>query len=187
MFFAKDSPDINFVIISPEPNIGRLKGTVRSIKNNYREDAKIICSVEKGIKKPQIEEMREVCPSFRGGQTVTSLINNGMKHAPSGWNMLVVEGAWVPKNIQYKYSKWISSPKDVLFPIVINFDRQGMPARILSTFGECTLNGILLNKDFFFEIGNLSENPLKISREFWAMEAADKGANFKAILGIKIC
>jgi hypothetical protein len=184
---SKETVDINFVIISPEPNIGRLKGTVRSIFNNYRSDAKIICSVNKTIKKPQIDEMCDVCPTFRGGQTITSLINNGMKRAHKGWNMIVVEGAWVPKNIQNKYLRWMSDSKDVLFPIVMNLDRQGIPMRILSTFSECTLNGVLLDKDFFLEVGNLSENPLKISREFWAMEAADKGARFKAILGIKIC
>jgi hypothetical protein len=49
------------------------------------------------------------------------------------------------------------------------------------------LNGICINKIFFKEIGKLSENPLEISRKFWALEAKEKNANFKTILGIKIC
>lgn len=178
---------INFIILSPEPNIGRLKGTIRSIKNNYDPDAKIICSVEKGIKKEEIEEYKSICPTFRSGNTITSLINNGIKNAYEGWNLFVVEGAWIPRNIKNRYLTWIKDEKDILFPIVINYDREGNPVKIFSTFSECTLNGILVYKKFFIEIGKLSENPLKISREFWSFDALEKGAKFKAILGIKIC
>lgn len=179
--------DINFIVLSPEPNIGRLKGTVRSIKNNYKEDANIVCSVEQSIKKEQLDEMKEVCPSFRGGETITSLMNNGMKHAHGGWNMFIVEGAWLPRNIWKRYSTWIRSSKDILFPIIMQYDKTGAPSKVLASFDECTLNGILVDRDFFLEVGKLSDNPLKISREFWALEATDKGAQFKAILGIKIC
>jgi hypothetical protein len=179
--------DINFVILSPDPNIGRLKGTVRSIKNNYKEDANIVCSVRKDIKKPQLDEMNDVCSTLRGGETVTSLINNGMKNSESGWTMMIMEGAWLPRNIQYRYSVWIEKETDVLFPIVVNYDKEGMPTKIYNTFADCTLNGMMIDRDFFLKVGKLSENPLKISREFWAMGAAELGAVFKAILGIKIC
>jgi hypothetical protein len=178
---------INFIIISPEPNIGRLKGTVRSIKNNYNETSNIICSVEKSIKKNQLDEYKEVCPSFKSGQTITSLINNGIKNANNGWNMLIMEGSWLPKNIEQRYKRWVKREKDILFPIVVNYDREGNITKILNNFSESTLNGILINKKFFLEVGNLSENPLKISREFWSYDAIEKGAQFKAILGIKIC
>jgi hypothetical protein len=178
---------INFVILSPEPNIGRLKGTVRSIKNNYSSDANIICCVEKSLKNEQLDELKQICPVYKGGNTITSLINNGIKNSSKGWVMLVMEGAWVPRNIQYRYSKWISDSKDILFPIVINYDREGIPVKIMNTFDECTLNGILIDRDFFLKIGKLSENPLKISREFWSFDAIEKGARFKSILGIKIC
>jgi hypothetical protein len=187
MFKGNREIDINFVVLSPEPNIGRLKGTLRSIKNNYREDASIICSVNKEIKKPQIEEMNLVCPTIRGGDTMTSLINKGIKNSKPGWTMLIMEGAWLPKNVQYRYSMWINSEADILFPIVTSYNKEGVPVKIYNTFSECTLNGILLDRDFFLKVGKLSENPLKISREFWSMEAAEKGAVFKAILGIKIC
>lgn len=179
--------EISFVILSPDPNIGRLKGTVRSIKNNYKEDASIVCSVTKEVKKPQLDEMNEVCPTSKGGNTVTSLINNGIKNSRSGWTLLIMEGAYLPRNVQYRYSRWIKEKTDVLFPIVTSYDKEGIPTKIYSTFPECTLNGIMIDRDFFLKVGKLSENPLKISREFWAMEATEKGAVFKAILGIKIC
>lgn len=182
-----DDPNINFIILSPDPNIGRLKGTVRSIKNNYKQDANIICSVAKTVKKSEIEEMKEVCPTFKGGDTITSLINNGMKNSSDGWAFLIFEGAWLPKNIKSRYFKWIKSEKDILFPIVVSYGRDGKIIKVLANFPECTLNGILLKKEFFKEIGKLSENPLQISKEFWAIDALEKGAEFKAILGVKIC
>lgn len=187
MFRGKREIDINFVVLSPDPNIGRLKGTIRSIKNNYREDANVICSVRKDIKKPQLDEMNSVCPAFRGGETITSLINNGFKNSKPGWTMLIMEGAWLPRNVQYRYSAWMESETDVLFPLMMGYDKEGMPTKIYNTFAECTLNGLMVDRDFFMKVGKLSENPLRISREFWSVTAAEKGAIFKAILGIKIC
>lgn len=182
-----DEKEINFIILSPEPNIGRLKGTVRSIKNNYKQDAKIICSVVKTIKKPQIEEMNEVCPTYKAGNTVTSILNSGIKNANDGWNMLIMEGSWLPRNIKVRYFRWLNSDSDILFPIVVNYNKEGKPIRIFSNFSDCTLNGVLFNKEFALKVGKFSENPLEVSRYFWSMEAKEKGANFKAILGIKIC
>jgi hypothetical protein len=183
--FAKNL-DINFVIVSPDPNIGRLIGTVRSIKNNYKEDASIICLVEKKIKKQNIDEMKSICPTFKGEQTITSLMNKGMQKSKDGWVMFIIEGAFLPKKIEYRYSAWIENEKDILFPIVVNYDRDGNPKKIFNTFSECTLNGIMINKKFFLDVGNFSENPLKISKEFWSYEAVSKGAKFKALLGVKI-
>jgi hypothetical protein len=187
MYRGKREIDINFVILSPDPNIGRLRGTVRSIKNNYKADADIVCSVRRDIKKPQLDEMNEVCDAFRGGETITSLINNGIKNSKSGWTMLIMEGALLPRSVQYRYSSWMEKNTDILFPIVMSYDREGIPTKIYNTFAECTLNGIMMDRDFFLKVGKLSENPLTISREFWSFDAADKGATFKAILGIKIC
>jgi hypothetical protein len=63
----------------------------------------------------------------------------------------------------------------------------GYPIKIYNTFYNCTLNGVCINKSFFKQIGKLSENPLETSRKFWALDAKEKGAEFKSILGIKIC
>lgn len=178
---------ITFVVLSPDHNIGRLKGSIRSIKNNYDENADIICVVEKCVKKSEVEEMSQECPVFKGGETITSLMNAGVKHAKKEWCMFLMEGAWLPKNIESRYFKWISSERDVLFPIVVNYDIQGQPIKILSEFSESTLNGMLIHKNFFEEVGKFTDNPIKISKEFWGIDASLKGASFKAILGVKIC
>lgn len=131
--------------------------------------------------------MNSLCKTHRGGSTVTSLINKGMHHAFEGWNMLVVEGAWVPRNVDKRFGLWAKSERDILFPVSMSHDREGNPQKIISNFAECSLNGILMTKSFFMEVGNLSENPLDVSRRFWAMDAVDKGGVFKGILGIRIC
>lgn len=178
---------IGFVIISPEPNIARLKDTARSIKTNFGEECEIVCSVSKGIKKDQLDEFKTVCHSFRGGETVMSLINHGLKRSGGdGWRILVMEGARVPNSLLRRYCRWIQSEKDVLYPIVMNQDIEGRPLSVLTDFDESTLNGTMLHTSLFAEVGEFSDNPIGVSKKFWGMDAEDKGAKFKAILGVKV-
>lgn len=177
---------LSFVILSAEPNIARLRDTVRSIKNNF-PSVPTVCAVEKGIKKPQMDEMKEVCPTIKGGDTVTSLINKGMEAVRGeGWRLFVMEGARVPSSIVSRYSRWIKGHRDVLFPIVVNHDREGRPMKILSSFEECTLNGMLIHSRLFGEVGPFSENPIGVSKSFWAFDAHARGAVFKAVLGVTV-
>jgi hypothetical protein len=178
---------LGFVIISCEPNIFRLKDTVRSIRNNFSDTASILCSTPKSCGKNQIEEMSEVCPSFRGGETIMSLINNGVrKMGGKGWRVLVMEGARLPRGMEGRYHRWIEDDRDVLYPIVFSHDREGRPCSVLTDFGESTLNGLMFHTSLFKETGAFSDNPIIISKNFWGMDAKEKGARFKAILGVKI-
>lgn len=179
--------EINFIIISPEPNIGRLKGTIRSIRNNYGEDAKIVCCVEKSISKDSLKEMKEVCETHRGGSTVTSLINKGMEKSADGWSMIVTEGSHIPKGLEKTYGSWARSDKDVLYGVCMTHGRDGSPAELSTNFLDCSLNGITMRREFFLEVGKFSDNPMGVSRCFWAMEALEKGAVFKGVLGARIC
>lgn len=179
--------EINFVIISPEPNIGRLKGTVRSIRNNYGEDAKVVCCVEKGISKDSLKEMKEVCDTHRGGSTVTSLMNKGMEKTPNGWSLILTEGSWVPKNLKRIYESWAKSDKDVLYGVGMSHGRDGSPAELTTSFLDCSLNGIMMKREFFLEVGKFSDNPMGVSRCFWALAAIERGAVFKGVLGARIC
>lgn len=178
---------LGFVILSPEPNIARLRDTVRSVRNSFGDGTALACCVGSNIKKPQLDEMCEVCPSFRGGNTVTSLINQGFERIDGdGWRVFVMEGARVPRSLTSRYSRWIRSDRDVLFPIVVSHDREGNPSTILSSFEDGTLNGMLIHSRLFREVGKFSDNPLAVSKAFWAIDASAKGAVFKAILGVKI-
>ncbi len=178
--------NFGFIILSPEHNIGGLKNTLRSIKNYY-VDSNVVSIVQKEIKKDQIKEIKELCDVHKGGSTITSLINKGFEKTKSEWNILIIEGARACKNLHRKYCSFIKSDYDIIFPLIVEYDMKGYPSRINDKFYNCTLNGICINKNFFNSVGSLSDNPLEISRRFWSLEALDKKANFKAILGVRIC
>jgi hypothetical protein len=178
--------DLSFVVISPDGNIGGLKNTIRSIRMDYEKEP-IVCCVNKSIKSSPYKEIKSVCEAYKGGDTITSLINKGFEKCPTEWAILLIEGSRICKNLKNKYSKWITDDKDIIYPLIVDYNINGYPSKINDCFYNCTLNGICINKNFFKSIGNLSENPLEISRFFWSMDAKEKGAKFKCILGIKIC
>lgn len=178
--------NFGFIILCPDPNIGGLKNTLRSINNTYPESS-VISIVAKDITKEQISEMKEICEVHKGGKTITSLINKGFEKTKCDWSILIIGGARICKNINKKYSFFIESERDVLYPLIIDYDMSGYPINIHNRFENCTLNGMCINKNFFKNVGKLTDNPLEISRKFWALEAKLKDANFKSILGIRIC
>jgi len=178
--------NLGFIILSLDGNIGGLKNTIRSIKNEYPNEP-IICSANKSIKPDPYKEMKLICTTYKSGNTITSLINKGFEKSTTEWSVLVMEGSRICKNLVKKYSMWINSEKDIVYPLIIEYNMNGYPCKINNSFYNCTLNGLCINKNFFKSVGNLSDNPLETSRIFWAIDAKEKGANFKSILGIKIC
>jgi hypothetical protein len=178
--------NLGFIILSTDSNIGGLKNTIRSIQNTV-DDYSVISIVNKSIKSDQMKEMQQYCDVYKGGNTITSLINKGFEKTKEEWNVVLMEGARVCKNLKLKYFKWITNEKNIIYPLIVDYNLNGYPNKIHNTFYNCTLNGICINKYFFKEIGKLSENPLEISRTFWAMQAKQKGAEFKCVLGVKIC
>lgn len=183
--FNKKELSFGFIILSAEHNIGRIQGTVRSIRNHYR-NVPIICATDAGCAAAELKEIKEVCPTYRGKNTITSLLNTGLKKGHKEWNIVVTEGTWVRRGIDMRYATWVEDEKDVLFSIVVDYNRDMMPVKIYSTFEECSLNGLCIHQKFFKEVGDFSENPLEVSRKLWQLDAIDKGGRFKAILGAKL-
>ena len=175
----------NFIIIATEGNIGLIKSTIRSIKINYK-DFSYICVVPKSIHDDSFEEIKAICPCYKGKDTVTSLLNAGLTKGGKEWNMFVMEGAWVKNGLDRKYSLYLESDNDIFFPIVANFDK-GKNVKVFSTFDECTLNGLTIHQKMFKKNGKFADAPLEISKLMWGIDAIVNGAKFKAILGAKIC
>jgi len=175
-----------FVILSPEANYGRILTTVRSIRANYG-GVPVVCSVVKETTAKELEEIGKICDVYRGKSHFTSLINTGIKNGHKGWNVLVTEGAVVPKGVLMKYGRFVEDEKDILFAIMPDYNPQGKPVRLNNTFYDCSLNGILVHQRTFKDVGNMTDNPMEISRVLWATDAIRKGYRFKAVLGIKIC
>ncbi len=146
-----------------------------------------VCITSKDATAADIKEMKKVCPTFKGKDTITSLINAGMKKGHKAWNFFIMEGAFMRRGLLNRFSLFMEDEKDILFPIVMDHDIQGKPIKLYTNFYDCSINGILIHQKMFKKVGDLSENPLEISRLWWTMDAIDKGAKFKAVLGTKIC
>ena len=174
-----------FIVLSPEHNIGLLQSTMMSINREYIK-ADVLCVVGDDTKEKDIENMSKFCPVFKGGKTITSLINTGLKNGWPEWNVMVFAGTQIKRNLTNKIFLFAESDKDVLFPIIIDYDRRGVPIHIYTEFSEATLNGLTIHKNTFKSVGKFSENPIKISKQFWGYDAVEHGCKFKAVLGAKV-
>lgn len=171
--------DLNFgfIILCSDRAVNLLQSTANSIKNRY-PGIPFICAADDTANAQSFKEMKVICPTYKGKKTFSSLINVGMKHAPADWNLLVCAGACVRSGLDKKFSYFIESEKDILFPIA-----QNKPY-----FVDGTLNGIFIHKKTFQEIGNWSEEgEFSEIKTLWALKAADCGCKFKAIAHSKIC
>lgn len=178
--------DFGFVILSPDHNFGLIRSTIGGLRNHYA-DKHITVAVSNTATKEDIDEIKTICPNVhKGKHTVTSLINVGVKKGFKGWNILLMEGSLIRRNIHRKLMDRIVTEKDILFPIVADYDYMGKPTKIYANIVDSTLNGFTIHQKTFKEIGDFSDNPMEISRLFWALGAVDKGCTFKAILGAKI-
>jgi hypothetical protein len=176
--------DLNFgfVIIAPEHNIGNIMCTVRTIKNNY-QGIQHICVVGNNTSTDEIKELNGVCLTIKGKNTITSLINCGIKKGCKEWNVIVMEGTPVKKGIDKKYSLFVENEKDVLFPIIMDYNRDGMPSKIRSSFEEASLNGMMIHQKTFKTVGDFVDAPIPTSKFMWALGAAEIGCKFKGVLG----
>lgn len=169
--------DFGFVILCPEHAVNLVRITANSIKLRY-PDWRYICVVDSSATPEDMKDLREICPAYKGKETFSSLINAGMKHAPSEWNFIVMAGTTVRDRMNYKFSYFIDSEKDILFPI----------ADGKYTFVDGTINGLLINKKTYKEVGDMVDTgPLEVCKLMWALTAIEKGCKFKAIAGTKLC
>lgn len=166
-----------FVILCPEHAIALLKATAKSIRSLY-EGFPFICVTDSSANEADMAEMKTICPTYKAKDTITSLINTGMKFAPSDWNFLICAGTTLRQNLHTRYSFFIESEKDILFPIA---DKK-------TDFVDGTLNGLFINKKTWNEVGEMaSVGPLEVVKLMWALEAVEKGVKFKALANMKLC
>lgn len=165
------------MIISQDNSLSLLKTTVNSIKSRY-EDQQYICVASGNATTDDVAAMKQICPTYKGKSTITSLINVGLRHAPTDWAFIIFAGSMIPQKLNDKFSFFINSEKDILFPVV-----QGK-----TNFIDGTWNGLLLNKKTFREVGEFDDSGelFQVKCE-WAAKALENGCKFKGIIGIKVC
>lgn len=175
--YQHKSIKVGFIILAPDGNTGHVRTTVNSIRYNY-PSAPHVAVVPEHVSESVTKDIGKLCPCYKGGTTITSLFNAGINASPCDeWNFIVIAGSWIRPLLDRKYSYFIESERDILFPIV---DRK-------MNFVDGTINGILVYKGTYLSVGPMDDkNPLEICKLFWAMDAVDRGCRFKAVLGTRI-
>lgn len=175
--------DYGFVILSPDRNVAGLKNTLGSIRF-YSYNRQAICIVDEDAPSSEVKEMKKMCDVYKGENTLTSLINAGMKKNKHEWAFIMFAGSRIPPSLEYKLDLWAKKDSDVVFPVV---DRKWQ-------FVEGSFNGVFINKKFFNSVGDFPTatmkkqgfNDFELAKMFWAVDALDKGCTFKAIVGMKV-
>lgn len=177
-------PEFGFIILCPDRNLGGLKNTVNSIKSHFPE-CSYVCTVGDDVQKDELAEMIGICNTVKAGNTITSLMNSGMKHSDAEWNVIVFAGSWLRTSLLYKAKTFIKSDRDVLFPVV---DWK-------CNFVDGSMNGIIIHRKMFEDAGDFPEgemqkagvSDIELAKLFWSANAIEKGAIFKAIVGMRVC
>ena len=175
--------DVGFIILSPDYNVVGLRSTIASIKLRCYS-RQYVCIVGSNANSKDIKEMKEYCSVFKGGDTITSLINTGIKKIKNDWACIVFGGSRVPNYIERKWEFFANKENDVLYPIVEN----------KNNFVEGCFNGVLINTNFFKKVGNFPTaimqkydmNDFEFAKLLWASDALDQGAVFKGIVGMRV-
>lgn len=175
--------DIGFIILSPDRNIAGLKNTVGSIRlKSY--DRSYLCIVGEDATAKDIKEMKEYCPTFKGKNTITSLINLGLKKTKNEWACIIFGGSRVPSSIEKKLESSCKLPNEIVYPIAEN----------KFNFIEGCFNGVAINTEFFKKVGDFPNFPMnkhglndfELAKMFWALDAMEHGAVFKGVLGMRV-
>lgn len=148
---------MGFVVLCPNSSIGQLKKTTESIKTHYNKEMVVVVPDEKVV-----------------GDSINAMINKGVQSLKADWALIFIAQGRIRSGIDVKYSYFVDSDKDILFPVVnkhMNFVDAGM-------------NGCFLRRDAFLDIGNIKEGPN--GKLLWTFSALEKGYKFKGIIGAKL-
>jgi hypothetical protein len=175
--YTKKDIKISFAIICPDNSLSLLRTTVGSISQKY-QNVPFICVTSNSANADEIASMKKMCPTYKGKSTITSLINVAYRHAPTEWLILIFAGTAVQGRLDEKFGFFIGSEKDILYPIANN----------KTNFIDATLNGLMINKKLFKDIGPfLEDDELEFVKSEWACRAIENGCKFKAVIGCKMC
>jgi hypothetical protein len=127
------------------------------------------------VSKKEITEFNSLIKTYTAGTTITSLINKGLTESNSDWNFIFMAGSRIYYHLLTKFSYFAKDKTHILYPVV---NRKW-------AFDESSLNGLLIHKETFNDVGPFAEKEenIEIVKLFWAMDALEKGYKFRAIVG----
>jgi hypothetical protein len=168
---------LGVVILCPYCNFAGLRDTYNSIKSEL-EDTACVAMVGGNASDSDLRDLSRITQVYRGGKTITSLIDVGAKKLKTDWVITISAGVRIKYNIIKKYGTFLKSNKDILFPVI---DRKHL-------FHEASINGILLSREAIEDVGEFGDEveDLVSAKLLWAGEALNKGYKFKALVGAKL-
>jgi hypothetical protein len=102
------------------------------------------------------------------------MMNKGLKEAASAeWNFIIYADGWIKDRLDIKYSYFIESNKDILFPVL---KTKSIHYNFMSHD-----NGMMIHKKAFADIGEFPDG--NDSKLLWATTALEKGYKFKGVVG----
>jgi hypothetical protein len=163
------------IILCPDLNIGGLKYTTNSIKSDF-PTTKYVAVVGNNAKPIDVDNLSRFSKIYKGGKTITSLIDTGMKVLSNEWCLIVMSGSIVRSRIINRYRNF-SEDKSILYPVI---NRKYL-------FDEASINGIVLKKQTYNDIGPFGDDMEDIgnAKLMWAGRAIEKGYKFKALVGVR--
>ena len=167
MLYQEKDLDMTICIISMDGDFSKIEKTKKTSEFLAKKYPVI------GVIPESKTVMPASLPVYQGGNCVTSMIDKAMNECKSDWAYIVFAGSVMKKQIDKKLSYYVEKKQDVLFPVV---DR-------IYNFITGSMNGILMNKEFYHEVGEFgSGNSLQDTKVLWAEKALNKGVKFKAIV-----
>jgi hypothetical protein len=173
----KIEKDLGFVILCPEFKFGGLRTTVSTIQANF-DSASYICVVPGGSNEEDVKTASKICPLVQGKNTISSLINAGIKASKKNWCLIVMSGNVIRYQPVLRYNRFLASDKDVMYRVV---------DKVHWRWEDASIHGLLINKKALKEIGDFpDEESLQNCKLIWGAGAIEKGYNLKGLVGIKL-
>jgi hypothetical protein len=176
-FIHKIEDKVSFLVLCPELNVGGLRSTISSIKSNFH-NIDYMCVLGENATDFDMKEIGKMTPFIKGGNTITSLINNGIKKSKKEWIYIIVAGVLLRPTIFRKYETFLKNDTDIMYQVT---------NKTTWLFSDATINGILINKKAIKEVGDFTdEDNIVNSKLLWAAKAIEKGFKFRGLVGIKL-
>jgi hypothetical protein len=162
-----------FVVLCPSCNIQNLNNTANSIKTVY-PDSNILFVMPNHCSKEVSDSSSKFGKTYKSDPNIAAMINKGLNNATADWNFVIFAKGWLRSRIDIKYSYFVSSERDILFPIV------GKRLNFL----DADINIFLIHKKAFETVGNFPEiNAFDNSKLIWTGRVLDKGCILKGVVG----
>lgn len=165
--------DFNFIILCPQRNIGGFISTYKNLKEIFPSSG-IICVLGEDATIQEFAEFNKICKTFKAKNTIASLLNVGYQYSERSYNLYILAKSRFSFGNFRKYSQFLLSEKDVLYPTV------GKKWE----FEETNVNGLLIHKKAFEEVGpfNESAETFALSKLDWQDRGTNLGYQFKAMV-----